>query len=122
VIKRDYLMADETPIDVLTENKPGATHKGYHRVYYSPDERLVLFDYRKGRGREGPEELLKGYRGALQADGYSAYESFEHKPDITLPAMISIQLACWLSMRDMSVRRGSFHRITRHIQAGWMEI
>jgi len=32
VIKGDYLMADETPIDVLTENKPGATHKGYHWV------------------------------------------------------------------------------------------
>jgi transposase len=89
VIKGDYLMADETPIDVLTENKPGATHKGYHWVYYSPDERLVLFDYRKGRGREGPEELLKGYRGALQADGYSAYESFEHKPDITLLACMA---------------------------------
>lgn len=44
VITGDYLMADETPIDVLTENKPGATHKGYHWVYYNPVERLVLFD------------------------------------------------------------------------------
>lgn len=46
VIKGNYLMADETPIDVLTENKPGSTHKGYHWMYYSPVERLVLFDYR----------------------------------------------------------------------------
>ncbi len=89
VIKGNYLMADETPIDVLTENKPGATHKGYHWVYYSPVERMVLFDYRKGRGREGPEELLKDYRGALQADGYSAYESFEHKPNLTLLACMA---------------------------------
>lgn len=89
VIKGNYLMADETPIDVLTENKPGATHKGYHWVYYSPVERLVLFDYRKGRGREGPEELLKDYRGALQADGYSAYEYFEKQPGITLLACMA---------------------------------
>jgi transposase len=89
VIKDNYLMADETPIDVLTENKPGATHKGYHWVYYSPVKRLVLFDYRKGRGREGPEELLKDYRGALQADGYSAYEYFEKQPGITLLACMA---------------------------------
>lgn len=29
VLKSDYLMADETPIPVLTEDKPRATHKGY---------------------------------------------------------------------------------------------
>lgn len=89
ILQGDYLMADETPISVLTEDKPGATHKGYHWVYYSPIERMVLFDYRKGRGREGPEELLKDYRGTLQADGYSAYESFEKKPDITLLACMA---------------------------------
>ena len=89
ILQGDYLMADETPISVLTEDKPGATHKGYHWVYYSPIERMVLFDYRKGRGREGPEELLKDYRGTLQADGYSAYESFEHKPNITLLACMA---------------------------------
>ena len=89
ILQGDYLMADETPISVLTEDKPGATHKGYHWVYYSPVERLVLFDYRKGRGREGPEELLKNYRGTLQADGYSAYESFEKKPGITLLACMA---------------------------------
>ncbi len=89
ILQGNYLMADETPISVLTEDKPGATHKGYHWVYYSPVERMVLFDYRKGRGREGPEELLNDYRGTLQADGYSAYEIFEKKPGITLLACMA---------------------------------
>ena len=71
ILSSHYLMADETPIDVLTEDKPGSTHKGYHWVYYSPVERLVLFEYQKGRGQEGVKELLKDYRGALQTDGYS---------------------------------------------------
>ena len=43
-------MADETPIPVQTKDKPGSTHKGYHWVYYAPHEKLVCFDYRKGRG------------------------------------------------------------------------
>jgi len=59
LLASDYLMADETPLPVLTKDKPGATHKGYQWVYYSPKQRLVLFDYRKTRSREGPNEILK---------------------------------------------------------------
>ncbi len=33
---------------------------------------LVLFDYRLGRGREGPDDLLKVFQGYLQTDGYNA--------------------------------------------------
>lgn len=89
LVQEDYLMADETPISVLTEDKPGSTHKGYHWVYYSPVKRLVLFDYQKGRGRDGPTQLLKEYRGALQVDGYQAYDAFENKKQVTLLACMA---------------------------------
>ena len=84
-----YLMADETPIAVLTQDKPGATHKGYHWVYYDPVNRLVLFDYRKTRGKEGPDELLKNYTGHLQTDGYTAYSHLEKTNNITLLACMA---------------------------------
>jgi transposase len=84
VLASDYLMADETPLPVLTKDKPGATHKGYHWVYYAPEKRLVLFDYHKTRSREGPDEMLKDFSGFLQTDGYSAYQHFEKQPNITL--------------------------------------
>ncbi len=48
-----YIMADETPLPVLTKDKPGATHKGYHWVYYGPVNKLVLFEYQKTQGRPG---------------------------------------------------------------------
>ena len=79
-----YLMADETPIAVLTQDKPGATHKGYHWVYYDPVNKLVLFDYRKSRGKEGPDEMLKEFSGYLQTDGYSGYSHFENTSNIKL--------------------------------------
>ena len=79
-----YLMADETPIPVQTKDKPGSTHKGYHWVYYAPLEKLVCFDYRKGRGRDGPEDFLGSFRGMLQTDGYVAYDIYEKKDGITL--------------------------------------
>jgi transposase len=89
VLSSDYLMADETPIPVLTKDKPGATHKGFHWVYYDPVHRLVLFDYRKTRGREGPDELLKNFSGHLQTDGYTGYNHFEHQKNITLLACMA---------------------------------
>ena len=82
-------MADETPIPVLTKDKPGSTHKGYHWVYYAPLERRVCFDYRKGRGREGPREFLDGFKGALQTDGYAAYNGFEKQDGVTLLACLA---------------------------------
>jgi hypothetical protein len=33
-----------------------------------------MFDFRMGRGREGPLKLLGQFDGILQTDGYSAYE------------------------------------------------
>lgn len=84
-----YLMADETPIPVLTKNKPGSTHKGYFWVYYDPLGAAAYFDYRNGRGREGPNGFLKNFKGALQTDGYVAYDIFEKHPDINLLACMS---------------------------------
>lgn len=82
-LKTDYLMADETPIPVQTKDKPGATHKGYHWVYYNPIAKMVLFDYRKSRGREGPNEVLKDFKGYLQTDGYKGYDELKNKSNIT---------------------------------------
>jgi transposase len=84
-----YLMADETPIAVLTQDKPGATHKGYHWVYYDPVNKLVLFDYQKTRGREGPDEFLKNYSGHLQTDGYTVYNDLKNHANITLLACMA---------------------------------
>jgi hypothetical protein len=76
-------MADETPIPVQTKDKPSATHKGYHWVYYNPIAKMVLFDYRKTRGREGPNEVLKDFKGYLQTDGYNGYNELKNKSNIT---------------------------------------
>ena len=84
VLSAGYLMADETPLPVLTKDKPGATHKGYHWVYYNPVDKQVFFDYQKTRSREGPDNILKSFSGYLQTDGYGAYTHFENRKDITL--------------------------------------
>ncbi len=84
VIESDYLQADESPIKVLDEDKPGSTHQGYQWVVRNPLNGLVLFKYRKGRGADGIKELLANFEGYLQCDGYKAYESFAKKRNVNL--------------------------------------
>lgn len=82
ILSRNYLQADETPIPVLTKDKPGSTHKGYHWVYYDPISKLVLFNYKPSREREGPDEMLKNFSGYLQTDGYAAYNNLKNQAQI----------------------------------------
>jgi transposase len=84
ILQSDYLHADESPIKVLDKNKKGETHRGYFWVYHNSIERLVLFKYQPGRGREGPQQMLKDFKGHLQTDGYAVYDFFKGKEDITL--------------------------------------
>ncbi len=84
VLQSGYLHADETPIKVLDETKKGTTHQGYYWVYHNSHEKLILFDYRSGRGREGPDDILKDFKGYLQTDGYVAYDDFDKREGITL--------------------------------------
>lgn len=84
VLRSSYLHADETPIKVMDKDKKGETHRGYYWVYQNSIDKIVLFDYQEGRGREGPVEILKDFKGYLQTDGYVAYDVFAKRQDIML--------------------------------------
>jgi len=82
ILAQGYLQVDETPIQVLDKTKKGKTHRGYHWIYHSPLEKSVLFDYQPGRSREGPRQMLKGFKGYLQTDGYGVYDFIAKRKDI----------------------------------------
>lgn len=84
ILESNYIQADESPIKVLDSDKKGSTHQGYQWVYHDPVQKLVLFNYRKGRGQHGPKELLAHYNGYLQCDGYTVYDKIGAGPNIVL--------------------------------------
>lgn len=84
VLATDYLQADESPIKVLDNDKKGKTHQGYMWVYHNPLVKTVLFNYRKGRGKHGPKEILATFEGVLQCDGYTVYDKIGQAKGITL--------------------------------------
>lgn len=88
----NYILADESPMAVLSNQKPGATHKGYQWVFYMPKTKMVVFRYSKSRGREVPLEILKNFKGCLQTDGYKGYDEISRRKDI-------IHIACMAHAR-----------------------
>ncbi|MBD0295237.1 MAG: IS66 family transposase, partial [Flavisolibacter sp.] len=84
LLQTKYLQADETPLKGLDKDKKGTTHRGYYWVYHNHVEKVVLFDYQMGRGREGPEGIVKEFTGYLQTDGYGVYDAFEDREGVTL--------------------------------------
>lgn len=79
-----YLQADETGMKVLDSEKKGSTHQGYLWAYRDVISNLVLFEYQRGRNKEGPTKMLKDFKGYLQTDGYAAYDQFYHRDGITM--------------------------------------
>jgi Transposase and inactivated derivatives len=93
VLGCDYIQVDESIIPVMDKDKPGATRKGYHWVVRSPEEGCLFFHYDRGsRAGRVVVELLKDFRGAVQSDGYGAYEVYEKKEGVLL-------LGCWAHAR-----------------------
>ena len=86
-----YIQADETTVDVQTHDRRGKNHQAYLWQYGSPGS-SVVFDFRMGRGREGPARFLDKFEGILQTDGYVAYESGVGGPKM-------VHAACWSHAR-----------------------
>ncbi|TAN15272.1 MAG: IS66 family transposase [Chitinophagaceae bacterium] len=104
VLNAGYIHVDETTMKVLDKDKKGKTHLGYFWVYTDSIHGLAYFDYQPGRGREGPEEILKDFKGYIQTDGYEVYEQFDKRADIT-------QLCC------MAHARRKFHEALNNDKA-----
>jgi transposase len=93
VLSSDYIRIDETTIPVMDKDHPGATKKGYHWIIRAPEMRKLYFHYDGGsRSQRVAIDILKDFKGAVQSDGYSAYDIYENKKDVLL-------LGCWAHAR-----------------------
>jgi len=86
LLRGTYIQADETPVDVQLHEGRGKNHQAYLWQYSRPGA-TVVFDFRLGRGRDGPKQFLGQFEGLLQTDGYAAYDQ------IGGPKMV--HAGCW---------------------------
>jgi transposase len=79
----DYLQIDESPVKVLDPEVKGKAAQGYLWFYSRPGG-YVFLEFNQSRGRDGPRERLRGFRGTMQTDGYELYDALRKEQPFTL--------------------------------------
>ena len=83
LLKQSVIQADETPVQVIKEDK----HRCYRWVYCSGSDsprnngppNIVLYEYQRSRRGQCARDYLDGFKGYLQVDGYAGYHQTEAK-------------------------------------------
>lgn len=90
VLASAVLHIDDTRLDIRDARKK-LQFQGHLWVRVGDEEHpLIVYDYTPDRSRAGPEELLKGYQGYVQADAHSSYDG------VYLGSSGAIlEVACW---------------------------
>ena len=92
ILSSEYVQVDESVIPVI-DNEKHKARKGYEWCVRDGITGDVMFWYDRGsRGHHVAREILGGYRGNVQCDGYEAYDQFERMPGITVHG-------CWAHVR-----------------------
>lgn len=92
LLTREFLMADETPVQVLKEPGRRPETKSYMWLFRSGEDGLppiVLYRYYQTRAGQNASDFLKGFHGYLQTDGYQGYNKV---PEVH-------RCTCWAHIR-----------------------
>ena len=92
LLRRDFAMADETPVQVLHEPERRAQTKSYMWLFRSGEDDgvpIILYKYSETRAGDCAVDFLDGFQGYLMCDGYSGYNKVK----------TAKRLACWAHIR-----------------------
>ena len=92
ILQSEYIQIDESVLPVIDSEKHKA-RKSYEWCVRDAIRGAVMFYYDRGsRGGKVAREILGAYKGAVQCDGYDAYDQFEKNDNITV-------YGCWAHAR-----------------------
>ncbi len=96
LLKREFIMADETPVQVLHEPNRKAQSQSYMWLFRSGEDGespVVIYKYSETRAGDNAKEFLEGFKGYIMCDGYSGYNKLGDAKRTT----------CWAHIRRMLI-------------------
>jgi transposase len=100
---------DETTVQVMGEPGRANTSKSFMWVFLggNPGQPVVGFQSHPTRAGKIPAEVLRGYKGFIQTDGYEGYQELGSQPGV-------VHVGCWaharrkfFEAREVSKTKGS---------------
>ena len=92
ILAYDIVLNDDTPVAM---QEPGLGRTRTTRLWCTVggrDLKYTMYNFTKGRGREGPVEFFKGYKGKFVSDAYGGYHELFASKDIE-------HVGCWAHAR-----------------------
>lgn len=91
VLAADVLHGDDTPV-VVQDNARGGGRAQCYLWLYRNLAGDTIFDFRRSRSRDGPMEVLAGWRGHFVCDAYAGYHALFKGGGV-------VPVACWAHVR-----------------------
>jgi transposase len=89
-IASGFVQTDDTPV-TIQEDSHQRSRQGRVWVYRGNGGK-VFFDSTESRSRDGPAEVLAGFRGYLQADAFPGYDALYRSGEV-------LEVGCWAHAR-----------------------
>ena len=92
LLERQFVMADETPLQVLKEPDRAPETKSYMWLFRTGEDGgppVIIYKYSETRAGNNAVDFLDGYSGYLMCDGYSGYNNVR----------TAKRTACWAHIR-----------------------
>lgn len=99
------IFTDDTPV-TLKSNAPNESRQARLWVYIRQGEEgppATLFDFTENRSRAGPQSVLCGFEGYLQADAYGGYDALYATGRI-------VEVGCWSHARRYFDKAAKLHK------------
>jgi transposase len=112
ILQSRVIQTDDTPVTVLDKVK--GRYQGRLWIHLGDrDHPHVVFDFTTDRSGAGPERMLKGYQGYLQADAYSAYDRLYADGTI-------VEVGCWMHARRKFFEAKTSDPLRSHQALAWI--
>jgi transposase len=113
VLRSEVIQTDDTPVKVQDHHGKGIktgrlwVQIGDHKYHYT------VYDYTPDRSADGPRRVFKDYKGYLQADAYSAYDSLFAAGTIR-------EVGCWMHARRKFYEAKTSDPVRSHLVLAWV--
>jgi len=113
VLMSEVVQTDDTPVKVQDHAGKGIRIARLWNYRGDHNHRFTAYDYTPDRSRDGPERVLKGFKGYLQADAYSGYDGLYTDGTI-------VEVGCWMHARRKFYEARTSDPVRSHLVLAWI--
>lgn len=111
LLQLNYIRADETPVQVMEEKEIRTSKRAYMWLFASGRKEKAIFVYHFAMSRAGsvPERILGNFKGFLQTDGFSGYNSVVTKNNIAHVGCMAHARRKFVAIVKATTKTGAAH-------------